>query len=88
MNIDELVGINDLKYRTKINLITVNDVLKFVSKLAKYVDDESVIIKLADKKNWIINAKSILGCMAAIEWKEIYVYSNVDIYTQIMEFAA
>ncbi len=88
MNIDELVGINDLNYRTKINLITVNDVLKFVSKLAKYVDDESVIIKLADKKNWIINTKSILGCMAAIEWEDIYVYSNVDIYTQIMEFAA
>ncbi len=88
MNIDELVGINDLEHRTKINLVTVNDVLKFVSKLAKYVDDDSVIIKLADKKNWIINAKSILGCMAAIEWEDIYVYSNVDIYTQIMEFAA
>lgn len=88
MNIDELAGINDLKHRAKINLKTTNDVLRFVSKLAKYVDDESVVIKLADRKNWIINAKSILGCMAAIEWENIYVYSNIDLYPQIMDFAA
>lgn len=88
MTIDELFGMEKLIYHTKINLVTQADVIKFINKLSKYIDDDNVIIKLVDKAEWVINAKSILGCMAAIEWKEVWAYSNVDIYTQIEEFAA
>lgn len=88
MTIDELMGVSELIYKTKIDLKTPNDVMKFVGKLSQYVDDNSIVIKLTDKANWMINAKSLLGCMTTIEWDEVYVYSNKDIYEQIMEFAA
>lgn len=88
MTIDELFGMDSLPHRIKINLITADDAIRFVNKIAKYVGDDDVIIKLVDKANWVINAKSLLGCMTAVEWKEVWVYSNIDIYTQIEEFAA
>lgn len=88
MTIDELLGINKLNHKVKIRLDTQNDVLKFLEKITTNFDDENIIIKLVDSTDGIINAKSILGYMALMSWKEVWVYSNIDIYTQIEEFAA
>lgn len=87
MTIDELLGIDKLNYKTRIHLETQSDVLKFLDIITKNFDDDNVIIKLADCADGIINAKSILGYMALMSWKEVWVYSNVDVYTQIKEFA-
>ena len=88
MTIDEIIGINNLEYKVKIHLETQGDVLRFLDKITSNFDDDSIIIKLVDSTDGIINAKSILGYMALMSWKEVWVYSNIDIYTQIEEFAA
>lgn len=70
-------------FKTKINLITASDIHRFVDIVSQIEGS----IKLVDGNNYVINAKSIMGCIAAMEWNEMYVVSDTDIYTKIMEFA-
>lgn len=71
-------------YKTKINLITLNDIHKFVNIVSQI--PERVV--LTDGFGYTVNAKSIIGCIAALEWNNLYVTSETDIYTKIAEFAA
>lgn len=71
-------------HRVKINLITFQDVQEFIA----IVTTLSGTILLEDPDNGFkINAKSLLGAMASIEWENIYVVSDEDIYTAISKFA-
>lgn len=70
-------------YKTKINLVTMSDIRKFTEIISSLKGE----IKLVDGRNYTINAKSILGCLAALEWNEMYVLSDEDIYTKIRDFA-
>ena len=70
-------------YQTRINLVTLLDVNKFVNAIR----DIEGTIKLIDGKGYCVSAKSIVGAIAALEWKELYCVSSVDIYNKIKEFA-
>lgn len=70
-------------YRTKIELVGLNDVNKFVAITSKIPG----AVKLTDGVGYSVNAKSVLGCLASMEWDELYCESDVDIYTHIAEFA-
>lgn len=70
-------------HKIKINLITLKDIHKFVNIVSQI--QEQVI--LTDGVGYTVNAKSIVGCIAALEWSNLYVTSKADIYTKISEFA-
>ena len=69
-------------YKTKIRLDTMTDVNKFVT-LVSTINSK---VYLQDGKDFCINAKSILGGLAAIEWTDIYCLSEEDIYNKISMF--
>ena len=68
-----------MKYKYRIRLETLSDVKAFVDIVSEYDSD----IVLTDGQNYAVNAKSVLGAMYSIEWNELYVSSNIDIYTPI-----
>lgn len=70
-------------YKTKIELVGLSDVNKFVAITSKLPGK----IKLTDGENYSVNAKSLLGALASMEWDSLYCESDVDIYTHISEFA-
>ena len=70
-------------YKTKIELVGMSDINKFISITTKLPG----VIKLTDGDNYSVNAKSLLGALASMEWDELYCESENDIYTHIVEFA-
>ena len=70
-------------FKTKIELVGMSDINKFITITTKLPG----VIKLTDGDNYSVNAKSLLGALASMEWDELYCESEVDIYTHIAEFA-
>ena len=70
-------------FKTKIELVGMSDINKFISITTKLPGS----IKLTDGGNYSVNAKSLLGALASMEWDELYCESENDIYTHIVEFA-
>ena len=70
-------------HRTKIHLETLSDVYDFV----KIVDSLETAVYLEDGENLRVNAKSIVGAIAALEWKELWCVSSDDIYSSIKKYA-
>lgn len=70
-------------YRTKIELVGMSDINKFVAITTKLPG----VIKLTDGESYSVNAKSLLGALASMEWESLYCESEMDIYTHISEFA-
>lgn len=69
--------------RVKVELTTMSDVTKFVN----IVSELSGEIRLEDRNGkFKVNARSLLGVVYAMEWDDIWVYSNEDIYQSIKEF--
>lgn len=69
--------------KNKINLITMTDLIEF-QKICE--DTEGKIEVYCGKKGYRTNAKSILGCMAALEYEDMWVESEVDIYSKIQKW--
>ena len=66
----------------KIRLETMSDIKNFIS-LVENIDED---VKLIDGNNYCINAKSILGATAALEWKNLYVVSKKDLTATLKDF--
>lgn len=71
-----------MKYKYKIRLETLTDINNFVKIVNNF--DEPIILN--DGAGFSVNAKSILGAMYTIEWNELYVMSDVNIYNSINQF--
>ena len=69
-------------YRHKIDLVTFKDVNAFV----KAVEGLPGEITLCDGSGFRVNAKSLLGAMASVEWDSLYCESEEDIYFAIQGF--
>ena len=69
-------------FRHKIELTTLKDVNAFV----KSVETLPGRIVLCDGTGFCVNAKSLLGAMASIEWSDLYCESEEDIYSAIQTF--
>ena len=75
---------NDLfPHRVKIFLETRNDIDEFVN----IVSMVKTPVYLEDGANFRVNAKSILGATAALEWDTLICVSADDIYSKIRKFA-
>lgn len=69
--------------RNKINLVTMTDITEFV-RICEAA--EGRIELFCGKKGYRVNARSMLGCLAALEFDEMWVDSDNDIYDKIEKF--
>ena len=70
------------KYRYPLELVGLADVNKFVA----IVTPLPGVIKLTDGDEYTVNARSLLGALASMEWESLYCVSETDIYTKIKDF--
>lgn len=68
--------------RIRINLDTMSSIRKFVNICAA----EEGKIYLTDGNEFTVNARSILGALASLEFEELWCVAENDIYTKIQEF--
>ena len=64
----------------RINLVTTNDITEFTNICQKIDGRVELFCK---KTGYRVNGKSLLGCLAAMEFEEVYVDSDTDIYNKI-----
>ena len=71
--------------RIKIRLDTMSDINAFVSDMTKC----GANVFLTDKdRNFIVNAKSMLGAVYSMEWDEVWCESDDNIYHIVSKYAA
>lgn len=68
--------------KLKIDLITMKDCNDFV----KVVSSLKGKIVLENGDGFCVNAKSLLGAMASVEWDNLWVVSEEDIYSAISKW--
>ena len=68
--------------KVQIRLDTMRDLTNFVE-LMNSAEGE---VHLTDGKGYTVNAKSVLGAMYALEWNELYLESDKDIYCLISKY--
>ena len=67
----------------RINLVTTSDITEFTNICQKIDGRVELFCK---KTGYRVNGKSLLGCLAAMEFEEVYVDSDKDIYSKIEKF--
>ncbi len=68
--------------KNKIRLDTMSDINEFVAITTKC--NGRIVVK--DDEGHCVNAKSLLGMVYAMEFKELYVESEENIYREISKF--
>ena len=68
--------------RAKINIDTFGKINSFVSICSKF----NCNIRLIDGTGYCVSAKSVIGAVATMDWTEVFVVSDEDIYSHIKEF--
>lgn len=68
--------------RNKIRIDTIQDVNKFVS-ITSQLEGK---ITITDNTGLTVNAKSVLGTLHAMEFEELWIESENDIYSAIEPF--
>jgi hypothetical protein len=66
--------------RTRINLVTLSDVNRFVETMSNI----DAAVWLEDDDGSRVNAKSVLGTIYSLEWRRIYCYCEKDISLHLM----
>ena len=69
-------------HKMKVNLVTMKDCTGFVEAVSR-VNGRVV---LEDGNGFRVNGKSLLGALAAVEWENLWVVSDEDIYFAISEW--
>ena len=69
--------------KNKIRLDTFSEVTEFVDIVSQ---QKGEIILTDGNENFKVSARSMLGAMYALEWKDLYVVSDNDISASIMKF--
>ena len=68
--------------RVKINLETTHDAIE-LAKIATYVSGKVLI---TDGNGLTVNAKSVMGALYALEFSDLWLESEKDIYSMISKF--
>lgn len=68
--------------KTKINIDTLSKVNAFVS-ICSRIDEQ---INLVDGDGYCVSAKSLLGAIATMDWSQVFVECEKDIYAYIQDF--
>ena len=70
--------------RAKINIDTLSKINTFVA-ICSRLDCK---VDLIDGKDYRVSAKSLIGAMATMDWSQVFVECERDIYAYIQEFLA
>lgn len=65
----------------KIELNTMSDVREFVEIASQYTG-----LMLSDNECYTINASSIMGVIYSLEWNNLYLLSETDVYSAFSKF--
>lgn len=68
--------------KVEINLDTMSKINKFVS-ICSRLDYK---IDLIDGEGYRISAKSLVGVLATVDWSQVFVVCEDDIYSHIKDF--
>lgn len=68
--------------KVKINIDTMSKINAFVSICSK-LDSR---VDLIDGNNYCVSAKSLMGALATMDWSQVFVVCEDDIYSHIKEF--
>ena len=70
--------------KTRINLDTMKAINDFVSICSKL----DCKVNLVDGNDYCVSAKSLVGAIATMDWNQVFVESDKDIYAYIRDFIA
>jgi hypothetical protein len=70
--------------KARINIDTLDKIYSFVRICEPLVGD----IRLIDGGGYCVSAKSLVGAIATMDWSQVYVESERDIYLYIQDFVA
>ena len=70
--------------RAKINLDTMSKINAFVG-ICSRLDCK---ISLIDGNGYCVSAKSLVGALATVDWSQVFVECDKDIYIYIQDFLA
>jgi hypothetical protein len=70
--------------KAKVNLETGTAIRKFVEVCSRVPE----AVYLIDGENFCVSAKSLLGAVATMDWREVYVTCEKDIRAYILDFLA
>lgn len=70
------------KMKARINIDTLSKINSFVA-ICSQLDCK---VDLIDGEGYCVSAKSLMGAVATMDWNNVYVESERDIYTDIREF--
>jgi len=70
--------------KVKIRLDTLSDIRGFIESVDGIADE----VRLTDGNNLTVSAKSLLGVMYTMEWREVYCTCNRDIYGYIEKYVS
>ena len=70
--------------RAKINIDTLSKIHTFVG-ICTRLDCR---INLIDGNGYCVSAKSLIGAMATMDWSQVFVECEKDIYAHIQDFLA
>ena len=68
--------------KVKINIDTMSKINAFVS-ICSNLDSR---VDLIDGNNYCVSAKSLMGALATMDWSQVFVVCEDDIYSHIKEF--
>ena len=69
--------------KAKIFIDKQSDALSIVNIASKYLNNE---ITIEDENGFKVNAKSMLGVLYSMEFNNLWLVSDVDIYSEIERF--
>ena len=70
--------------RVKVNIDTLSRITDFVN-ICSQLDCD---VYLIDGKRCCVSAKSLIGAVATMDWSDVLVECDQDIYTHIQDFIA
>lgn len=68
--------------RAKINIDTMSAIQEFVN-IAQGIDAK---VDLIDGEGYRVSSKSLVGALATMDWNEVFVECEQDIYSKISDF--
>lgn len=66
----------------------VIDTMAAATKLAAIANSVDAKVTISDNNGMRVNAKSLIGALYAMEFDDVWIESDVDIYDKIKEFVA
>lgn len=73
-------------YRYRVRLDTLADVRKFLEIVAQNFNEYEVLMLTTASGDYTVNAKSIMGVIYSLEWDNLYLISEKEIYHLFKDF--